>query len=244
MTSTEHGGFLDALLHSLDPHLGVGARKEAQAFRSMLGLFPGSSAVDVEKTVRSLKGIADLFPGATPSEMEKSVRTLLANAQVGTAGLAERAGLLLQGASEESLDHWLADVKKLKPADLKQLLQNLGVSFTGKIPAMPAMTDFLRKWVESGGQHRLPDPQEQLRARAGQYVGDLAERAKLMDPQTGQEILRAADAAFNDKALGVKGFEIFANLLGIPAKGTKAKMRDQVRNHVKTVLVSRQQTQF
>jgi hypothetical protein len=241
MTEAADGEFLNGFFHFIDPHLSANARKEIRGVQGVLELFPGWSAVEIEKAVRSLMAVAELFPGSTPAEIEKSIRGLLVNVQTSIPSLAERASKVLAGTPGESADKWLADVGKLKVGELIQLLKALNMPFAG---AKPAIIEVLRKWVESGGQNKPPDPKEQLRSRAAQYTGDLAERIKRMDPQTGQEVLRATEAAYKDKALGISGFEIFANLLGIPAKGTKKQMFDQVKDYVNTILVSRQQTAF
>ena len=233
--------FLDGLFLFLDPHLSATARKEIHAVQATLGLFPGLSAVEVEKTVRSLKAVSDLFPGSSPAEIEKSVRAMLAKTETSIPKLAERANRLFTGTQEESADKWLTDVEKLNVGELKQLLKALNLSFSG---GKPAIIGSLRAWVESGGQYREPDPKEQLRVKAAQYVGDLADRSKRMDQQTAGEVLRAAEAASKDTALGKDGFEIFANFLGIPVKGSKKQMLDQVKNYVNSLLVSRQQTAF
>jgi hypothetical protein len=240
MISTDNE-FLNGLFHFIAPYLGPNARKEVCAIQETLELFPGLSVVEVEKSVRSLKAICDLFPESSPAEIEKLVRELLAKTETAIPKLTERAKDLFIGTDDESCEKWLADVGKLKVDQLKQLLKAMNLTFCG---GKPAILGSLRAWVESRGQYREPDPKEQMREKAAQYAGDLVERAKQINPQIAGEILQAAEAAAKDRKLGTDGFEIFANILGIPVKGTKKNMLDQVKDHVNSLLVSRQQTTF
>src|SRR5262249_41685034 len=143
------------------------------------------------------------------------------------------------GSLSETADAVLQDISTLKATDLKQLGKALELEVTG---AKAAMVETFRLWLTSGGTVAPLSAEQRAEQEVAQHVGDLVERMRVIDAQVAEEVIRRAEIAA--KELSKEAFEAFGNRIGIPVKGTKAKMLQQIKDFVNRAAVSHAQTQF
>ena len=214
---------LEAFLNAVSPHVSNDVRKGIDSIRSILALFPGQSAGDAYA----------------------SIKKLLASAMASVDVLIERARQLVQpawpeGSAPESVEAFIKDAGKLALGDLKALLNAIG------LPApktKKAVLVELKQWIESKGVYAPKSESDKKRERAEQLVSEYPRKMGQMTSALADEIIRRAEEAATDKLLGADGFAMFASLLlGMPMKGTKTKLLNEIKSFVNRLAVSASQT--
>jgi hypothetical protein len=217
MSTTNNAPGLQGLLTTLEPYLGADARKQCQA----------------------LKSIMDLFPGQTIGEVEKQVRALLQANRNTPVALADRARAFTDGSATETADKFLKDLNSLKTTEFKAFGEALNLELSG---TKKEMVEAVQKWVESGGRVAPMTAKERAKREAERFAGDLPGRMTRIDQAAADEIIRKAEEA--SRELSKDAFAAFGELLGIPVSGTKPSMLRQIKDFVNRAAVSHAQTQF
>jgi hypothetical protein len=193
---------------------------------------------DVQRGVDALTKIMARFPGQTPADIDKSVASLQASSRTSVPAMVERARGLIQAEMPpgDSIELFLKDAAKLDANDLQAIAGQISLAVPKQKKSILAE---LRQWLESRGTYAPKSPLEKAKERARELAHDLPERMIHMTAELAAEVMRRAEAAAMDKALGADGFAEFAAIvLGAPAKGSRPVLLKQIRARVDRLAAS------
>ena len=206
--------------------------------KAISGLEPVLSS-SAKKSLQSIFAIVEAYPGKSLTEIAKLVGSLKKMERTTVNGMIDRAQKLCSGQSDENIEFFLKDFKGISTTDIKKIGKGLFLEFGGK---KDEMLSAMRRWIESGGEIKPKTAAEKEADAALEYSQLIKDEVSNVTTNNVDSILEVVDGAY--KALKVKGFEAFGKQIGITLDGTKAKMKKQAVDFIKSLAVSHTQTQF